>query len=270
MGGSQGRRGMNMQGHGAVSTSADRPLVSVVMPAYNAERTLLHSMRSVLEQTYGAVELVVIDDCSSDGSWACIERAAASDPRIVALRMPRNGGVAAARNLGIDRARGDCLAFLDSDDRWHPRKLEIQMARMRAAGARLSYTAYQRVDEEGRILSTVQPPPSVDYADMLKSNRIGNLTGLYDRSVGDARFRKVGHEDYVFWLEMIRRAGHAVRADEGEPLAFYLVQARSLSSDKFKAARWQWHIYRDIEQLDVARASWYFAHYAGNALAKRR
>jgi glycosyltransferase involved in cell wall biosynthesis len=240
------------------------------MPAYDAARTLPHSMWSVLGQTHGAVELLVIDDCSSDGSWACIEQAAAIDPRVVALRMPRNGGVAAARNRGIEAASGDYLAFLDSDDRWHPRKLEIQLARMRESGARLSYTGYQRVGEDGQVLSTVRPPRSVSHADMLKSNRIGNLTALYDRVLGDARFRKVGHEDYVFWLEMVRRAGHAVRADDGEPLADYLVHANSLSSDKFRAARWQWRIYRDIECLDVARSAWYFAHYAGNAIAKRR
>lgn len=262
---------MNANAATVATVQAGEPLVSVVMPAYNAERTLLNSMRSVLEQTWEAVELLVVDDRSTDGTWACIEQAAAADRRVVALRAPRNGGVAAARNLGIEAARGSHLAFLDSDDWWHPHKLEIQLADMRSSGARLSYTSYHRIGEDGRVLSTVRPPASVDYADMLKSNRIGNLTGLYDRAIGDARFRKVGHEDYVFWLEMVRRAGRAERAGHGgEALAYYLVRANSLSSDKLKAAGWQWRIYRDIERLGVARATWYFAHYAGNALAKRR
>lgn len=253
-----------------MSITRARPLVSVVMPAYNAEPTLPESMASVLGQTCADVELLVIDDRSVDGTWHCIERAAACDARIVALRMPRNGGVSAARNLGIDAARGQFMAFLDSDDRWHPRKLEIQLASMKRQGARLSYTGYRRVSEDRRLLSIVDPPSEVGYADMLKSNRIGNLTGLYDRALGDPRFRRIGHEDYVFWLELVRRAGRAVRADEGGPLADYLVRKRSLSSDKYKAARWQWQIYRDIERLGLASSAWYFAHYAGNALTKRR
>lgn len=240
------------------------------MPVYNAAGTVARSMHSVLAQTHADVELVVVDDCSRDGSVAVIEPIAQADARVAVIKLPGNSGVAAARNAGIEAATGDYIAFLDSDDWWHPRKLEIQLAQMRAAGARVSYTGYQRVDEDGMPLSTVQPPASVRYADMLKSNRIGNLTGLYDRTLGDARFQRVGHEDYVFWLQMVRRAGLAVCAVYPEPLAFYLVRPGSLSADKVKAARWQWHIYRKIEGLGWLSACRYFLHYASNAVAKRR
>ncbi|MGY0798315.1 glycosyltransferase family 2 protein [Lysobacter sp. A286] len=256
-------------GPGGRSRTDGSPKVSVVMPVYNAADTVAQSMRSVLEQTYAGLELVVIDDCSNDGSAEVVEGIARTDPRVAILRLPCNGGVAAARNAGIQAATGDYLAFLDSDDWWHPGKLEVQLVQMRAAGARVSYAGYQRVDEAGKPLSTVRPPATVRYADMLKSNRIGNLTGLYDRSLGDGRFQRVGHEDYVFWLQMVRRAGIAVCAMHPEPLAFYRVRAGSLSADKFKAARWQWHIYREVEKLGWADACRYFLHYGVNALAKR-
>lgn len=258
-------------GDGGRAADSQRQRVSVVMPVYNAAATLLRSMRSVLEQSHVDVELLVVDDRSTDASWSLIESLTTDDPRVVAIRLPVNGGVAAARNAGIDAARGDYLAFLDSDDWWHPRKLEAQLAQMRQAGARVSYCGYQRVGEDGRVLSTVRPPASVRYSDMLKSNRIGNLTGMYERSVGgDTRFQRIGHEDYVFWLQLVRRAGVAVRIDHVEPLAFYLVRAGSLSADKFKAARWQWRIYREIERLGRLRSAWYFLHYAVNAVVKRR
>lgn len=244
--------------------------VSVVMPAYDAERTLRDSMQSVLAQTHADVELLVVDDCSRDATWALIERAAALDARVVPLRLPSNGGVAAARNAGIEAARGAYIAFLDSDDRWHPRKLELQLAHMRGTGARISYAAYRRVDEAGHTLSIVRPPAVARYHDMLKSNCIGNLTGIYDRTLGDGRFERVGHEDYVFWLQMVRRAGVATCVPQREPLADYLVRAGSLSADKARAARWQWHIYRGVEGLGRIRASWYFLHYAVNAVVKRR
>jgi glycosyltransferase involved in cell wall biosynthesis len=240
------------------------------MPIYNAEATLRRSVESVLAQTHSELELLAVDDGSRDGSLAIISAYAAVDARVRVIRQPRNGGVAAARNTGIEAASGTHMAFLDSDDWWHPRKLEVQLAHLHATGARIGYCAYQRIDEGGRVLSTVRPPASVDHAAMLRSNRIGNLTGIYDRVLGDARFRRIGHEDYVFWLEMVRRAGLAVCASQGEPLAWYLVRSGSLSSDKFRAACWQWNIYRDVERLAWPQAAWYFMQYAGIALAKRR
>lgn len=243
--------------------------VSVVMPAYNAAQTLQASMASVLGQSYAALELLVVDDGSRDAGPALAEAAAERDPRVVPIRQLRNGGVAAARNLGIEAATGGIVAFLDSDDTWHPAKLERQVAHMHATGAQVSYGAYRRVDSQGRVLSQVRPPPSVRHADMLKSNRIGNLTGAYDRRLGDMRFQRVGHEDYVFWLELVRRAGQALRIPGPAPVADYLVSGSSLSGNKLRAARWQWRIYRDIERLDPLRSGWYFAHYAGNALLKR-
>ena len=257
-----------MSGPG-ITVAAVAPKVSVVMPAYNAAATLQASMDSVLRQSHDTLELLVVDDCSHDASWALAEAAAARDPRVVPIRQPRNQGVAAARNLGIEAASGGIVAFLDSDDTWHPHKLARQVSHMRASGAQVSYAAYRRVDAHGRVLSHVRPPARVRHADMLKSNRIGNLTGAYDRSLGEARFQRIGHEDYVFWLELVRRAGQAERIPDPAPLADYLVRDGSLSGNKLRAAGWQWRIYREIERLDPVRSGWYFAHYAGNALLKR-
>lgn len=257
-------------GTAEVSAIADTAKVSVIMPAYNAAATLQASMDSVFAQTHADVELLVIDDCSKDASWDIVLSMAMREPRLVPIRMARNGGVAAARNAGIEAATGTHIAFLDSDDRWLPDKLAQQLAHMRATGTQVSYTAYRRFDEDGRELSIVRPPAEVDYADMLKSNRIGNLTGVYDRALGDGRFQRIGHEDYVFWLAMVRRAGIARRVPGREPLAEYLVRNGSLSADKGKAARWQWTIYRNVEGLGRARAAWYFAHYAAIAVGKRR
>lgn len=246
-----------------------RLTVSVVMPVYNAAATLPRSLGSVLSQTHAAVELLLVDDGSTDGSRDIIAAAAADDPRVVPVLLPRNGGVAAARNAGIEAATGRYMAFLDSDDWWSDRKLEVQLRVMQAAGAAVSCMRYQRVAEDGRDLGVVTPPARLDHAAMLRSNHIGNLTGLYDRAIGDGRFRRIGHEDYAFWLDMVRRAGTAVRADEGRPLAHYLVRRGSLSADKLEAARWQWRIYREVEGLGRLASARWFACYAVNALAKR-
>jgi teichuronic acid biosynthesis glycosyltransferase TuaG len=245
------------------------PQVSVVMPVYNAAGWLAHSIGSLRAQTFTDWELLAVDDGSRDDSLARLQALAAEDARIRPLPMPANGGVAAARNAGIEAARGRWIAFLDSDDAWAPDKLARQVAHLRAHDLDIAYAAYRRVDEQGRALSEVRPPARVDHAAMLRSNHIGNLTGIYDRRLGSARFRKVGHEDYVFWLDLVRRAGRAECVPSDGPLAFYTVRGGSVSSNKLRAAGWQWRIYRDIEGIGVVRASGLMLAYVWHALRKR-
>lgn len=240
------------------------------MPAYNAAGTIVRSIESVLAQSLTDLELIVIDDCSSDDTRAITSRFCAQDARVKYQCQPANGGVAAARNAGMDRATGEFIAFLDSDDWWHPRKLELQIAQMRQSGERVSYASYQRIAEDGRLLSTVSPPARLTHAQMLRSNFIGNLTGAFARSLGTLRFQRIGHEDYVFWLQAIKLAGSAIRIEHGEPLAFYLVRDGSVSANKWRAARWQWRIYRDVERLSLPRAVLCMVQYVWFALAKRR
>ncbi len=243
--------------------------VSIVMPVFNAAEWLEHSIGSLLAQHFRDWELLAVDDCSTDDSLARLRHWAARDSRIRAIALPANAGVAAARNAGIDAACGRWIAFLDADDRWAPAKLELQVADMRARDLAISYTAYQRVREDGSALSQVDPPAEVDYARMLRSNHIGNLTGMYDRRLGAAHFRKVGHEDYVFWLELVRRAGRAARVPHAQPLAYYTVRGGSVSSNKLRAAGWQWRIYREIEGLGLLRSSALMLHYVAHAVRKR-
>lgn len=245
-------------------------LVSVIMPVYNAANWMRRGVDSVLQQTHSHLELIAVDDGSQDESVAILDAYARADPRVRVHRQPVNDGVAAARNAGIAAAQGDYIAFLDADDWWHSSKLEKQLAGMRETGALISYSAYFRVAEDGRMLGQVTPPGKVSWRDMLASNFIGNLTGVYARRLGDVPFRRIGHEDYVFWLEQVRRAGEAIRVATAEPLAWYLVRDSSLSANKLRAARWQWTIYREVEQLGLLQSTACMLRYVRHALAKRR
>ena len=240
------------------------------MPAWNAAGTIARSIESVLGQRHAQFELLVVDDASTDATAQLVDGYAMADARVRLIRQPANGGVAAARNTGIAAARGEYVAFLDSDDWWHPAKLERQLAQMRRENAQVSYCSYQRVAEDGRVLSLVVPPREVTHAQMLRSNFIGNLTGMYARSLGNGEFLRIGHEDYVFWLQMVRRAGRAIRIEHDGPLAFYLVREGSVSSNKWRAARWQWCIYREVEGLSRVRATVCMLYYFVYALSKRR
>ncbi|MBR2986562.1 MAG: glycosyltransferase family 2 protein, partial [Clostridia bacterium] len=112
----------------SVRTDLDYGLVSVIMPNYNSEKYIKETVESVLQQTYSHWELLFIDDASTDGSLAIAK--SFHDPRIRILQNPSNMGAAATRNVGIEAARGKWIAFLDSDDLWHPEKLSTQLGYM--------------------------------------------------------------------------------------------------------------------------------------------
>lgn len=236
------------------------PLVSVVMPVHNAAATLGSSVRSVLAQTHSDLELLVTDDASKDGSPELLAELAATDERLRFRPAPERGGAARARNLAIERARGDYVAFLDSDDMWLPEKLERQLDFARLAQAPLTYTAYYKIDgdhtgeaaefsPDGRV---VRARSHVGYREMLLQNHIGALTAMYDRNrlgrrmLPDIRKR----QDYALWLSIMRPGITARGLDE--PLALYRYQrAGSLSSNKLSLVPYNWSVYREHEQLSL-------------------
>jgi glycosyltransferase involved in cell wall biosynthesis len=129
-------------------------LVSVVVPTYNRAYCLPDTIASVLAQTHGNVELIVVDDGSTDGTEALMRERYGSERRLRYLRQD-NRGVSAARNKGIDAARGDVIALLDSDDTWLPWKLEVQLACMRRfPSAVMAHTEMEAVDTDGRVFDT--------------------------------------------------------------------------------------------------------------------
>src|SRR5882757_4082321 len=107
------------------------PLVSVIMPAYNAEKYIAEAINSVKQQTYTAWELIVIDDGSTDNTAAIIKKYAGTDNRIM-YTYQANGGQGKARNNGLKKATGEYVAFLDADDLWIPEKLNTQVEIMHA------------------------------------------------------------------------------------------------------------------------------------------
>lgn len=191
--------------------------VSVIVPAYNAEATIAETLASALAQTYESLEVIVVDDGSRDRTTEIVEAIAARDERVRLLRQP-NRGVAAARNLAIEHARGEYIAPLDADDLWYPEKLEAQVERLKAGGETMGmvYAWTVDVDEGGAALGAT--PPHHIEGDILwplvYSNFIGCASvplirrsaieevGLYEEG-----FREYGQgcEDWDLYLRLAER-----------------------------------------------------------------
>ena len=245
------------------------PLVSIIVPMYNAQATIKDTIESVLSQTYDNWEMIIVDDCSSDSSATIVGEYCMRDGRIGYHLAKENGGVCASRNKALELATGRYIAFLDSDDMWTPNKLEKQLEFMKTKQVAFTYTACDVIDENGQPTGQVRHVPSrVDYKGLLKGNCIPCLTAMIDREMVDYKgMPNIHHEDYAAWLNILRTGVTAYGIDE--VLAHYRVCSSSLSGNKFKAMKWTWDIYRKHEGLGIFKSSYYFINYVVKALLKR-
>ena len=194
-----------------------QPLVSVIMPAYNAERYIADSIRSVIAQTFTGWELVVVDDGSTDNTAEVVRQLARDDSRISYL-FQENGRLGKARNTGIQNSRGTLIAFLDSDDLWLPQKLELQVRAHELTAADVVFTgAY--VFWEDNVADETNPFPimsgrfsGTEMLDLLlKLNFIPVMSVLMKREafaesgLFEEAARYHGCEDYDLWLKLAKR-----------------------------------------------------------------
>jgi teichuronic acid biosynthesis glycosyltransferase TuaG len=249
-----------------VTADSQSPLFSIVMPMFNASKCVAASIASVLAQTETRWELLVVDDCSTDDSLVVLSSLIQKDSRIKVIQQPVNAGVAAARNAGLKVACGKYICFLDADDFWLPQKLEMQLKAL-ASGHDVVFSSYYRLLPNERF-AKMTSSSIVKFEDFDFGNPIGNLTGCYNREcLGLELQKKCGHEDYVMWREIVRRAGYAFPI--AMPLAIYSVSGTSLSGAKKKAALWQWTLLREQFHFSFFYAAIAFAFYAKSRIWNR-
>lgn len=184
------------------------PCVSVVMPVYNVENYVAAAIRSVLKQTYSDFELLIIDDGGQDGSVEICR--GFSDPRIRIISQ-FNRGLAGARNTGIRHAQGEIIAFLDSDDVWHPKKLELHVNHLkRNPWVGVSYSGSVLIDEVGRDTGLKQSPRlhDIEAPHVFLRNPIGNGSAPVIRKAAlDEIARPMGRPGELGWFtEALRQS----------------------------------------------------------------
>ena len=230
------------------------PRVSIIIPVFNGADTLAATVRSVLGQTEPDWELLIIDDGSTDGSIALAETFAAADRRIRVYAFA-NAGQAIARNRGIERAIGDCLSFLDADDRWHPAKLAAQLAALEAdPAAAWVYSWTILTDDDGRAIGqpVASPFSGWIYAPLLVTDFVSSGSNVLVRrsalaSVGDFDPDRVPSEDWDLWLRLAWQFPAAL-----VPAAhvFYRQRPSSSSENIWRQER----VSRQILQTAIARS----------------
>lgn len=226
-------------------------LVSIITPAYNAEKYISYTIDSVISQTYKNWEMLIVDDCSTDSTKIIVECYAMNDNRIKLITLNENMGVASARNMAIKHAKGSYVAFLDSDDLWSPNKLIIQISYMKNNNYYFTYTDYEFIDSNGiKLNKIISVPKKLNYKNALNGNSIPCLTVVLDKSkINEIYMPNIKHEDYAAWLNILRNNVTAYGINEN--LAMYRRLSNSLSSNKFKSLLWTWNIYRNNQKLGL-------------------
>ena len=249
-----------------IAVSAET-VVSVIMPAYNVERYIREALESVYKQTYEKWECIVVNDASEDHTGEIIQEYCLKDSRFQCIELEKNRGAAIARNKAITEAKGKYLAFLDGDDIWAADKLEKQIQFMEDNQYDFTCTCYGKIDENGRMLNrVVKVKPQYDYSEILK-NCPGNSTVIYNcHKLGKMYAEDIKRRnDFVMWLKVIKKAVTAYGLSD--LLTYHRERTDSISFKKIALIRYQWVVYRNIEQLSVIRCIYLVGYKMANGLA---
>lgn len=249
-----------------------QPLVSIITPNYNGERFIRRVVESVRRQNF-SVEHIIVDDCSTDGSWSLLVELSQKHPWLMPVRLNQNSGPVVARNRAIELSRGRFLAFLDVDDFWLPCKLKTQIEFMSSNDCSLSFSDYRFVSEDGKKIGRrIQGFKKIGWDLHHMTRYLGCLTIILDREKNpDFKFPNVSAtvraEDFLAWSHWIQQFGSALRCPYD--LARYAVVDNSRSSSKIKASGSVWQVYREIENIPLVPALFYFSAYAAGVFWKR-
>lgn len=249
----------------------EKNLVSIIVPVYNSEKFLEDTIRTIEEQTYTKWELIFVNDCSKDKSTKIIEEKIKENSKIKLINLKQNSGAATARNIGIDNAKGQYIAFLDADDLWNKEKLEKQIKFMKEKECAFSFTDYEFANEEGiGNGKVVNVPLTIDYKQALKNTTIFTTTVMFDLEKirkQEIYFELIKSEDTATWWKILKKGYIAYGLNEN--LSYYRRTKGTLSSNKLEAIRRIWNLYRKQEKLNVLYSFYNFCFYAMNAVRRR-
>lgn len=253
-----------------------KDLISIVVPMHNAKKYIEDTVRSVLEQTYEAWELILVDDCSTDETLEVVNRMIEDMPqgtreKVRLLALEENVGAANTRNAGMQIAEGEYLCFLDADDIWMPTKLEKQIAFMKERDIAFSFTDYEFGDADavgtGKI---VHVPEKIVYRQALQNTTIFTSTVMFHvTKIGwdNLQMPNIKSEDTALWFKLLRMGWSAYGLQDN--LVIYRRPLNSLSSNKLEAIRRIWNLYRQSEGLGFVYSAYNLCFWALRAVWRR-
>ena len=247
----------------------EKGLISVITPTYNCAKFIEYTIESVRAQSYKQWEMIIVDDCSTDNTKKIVDKFIKEDNRIKYFCLENNSGAAIARTKAMELAKGEYMAFLDSDDIWPEDKLKKQLIFMKQNGFSFTCTAYEQIDEDGNSLNRIiQTVSKADYNRVLLDCPVGNSTVMYNvEKMGKFEVPNIRkRNDDALWLQMLKKEKYIYGMNS--VLMKYRIRQNSISSNKFKVIKYHWILYRDIEHLSISRSIFHIMYWCVIKLLK--
>lgn len=230
-------------------------LVSIIMPTYNCGKFIAKTIESVLNQTYTNWELIIVDDYSKDNTEEIVNSYIIKNSKIKYHKFDVNRGAAVARTKAMEFAKGNYMAFLDSDDIWKKDKLEKQIKFMNDNNYNFTCTAYEQINEEGKkINKIIKTKKKANYNRILLDCPVGNSTVMYNvDKLGKFKVPDIKkRNDDALWLQILKKEKNIYGMED--ILMEYRIRSNSISSNKIDLIKYHWQLYREIEHLSIFRS----------------
>jgi teichuronic acid biosynthesis glycosyltransferase TuaG len=224
--------------------------ISIILPNYNSSNTILATINSITSQSCKNWELIIIDDCS-DVKTKKILFKLKKKKRIKIFYLKKNRGAAYCRNLGIKKANSNYLAFIDSDDLWHKKKLESQINYMEKNNYYFTYTNYRTFNVNKKEKKIIKPPNRFEFNSFVKNTSICTSTMIIKRSIiNRIRFPNTEIcEDYYFKCQILKKIKFAYCYPVC--LTEYQIRKDSLQSNRMRNLYWIWTINKNFNQFSI-------------------
>ena len=245
-------------------------LVSVIIPYYKKKKYITNSIKSVLNQTYENLEIIIIYDDENQNDLDFIQEIKKKDRRIFIIKNLKTMGAGESRNIGINNSKGQYIAFLDADDTWQNDKLNKQINFMKSNDYKITHTSYNIVDESQRIIGKRIARNFFRLNDLLRSCDIGTSTVILKKDLinDNVKFASLKtKEDYVLWLKLLEKNAKIYGLDE--ILTFWTKSRSSLSSSTFQKLIDGFRVYYKYMNFNYFKSVYYLIRLSINFLLKR-
>lgn len=255
-----------------MSNNLHSPKVSVIMPVYNSEQYVLLAIDSVLNQDYQNFELIIINDNSTDNTLEILnQKVPNSSENIILKSISTNKGQGYCRNVGVKLAKGDYIAFIDSDDIWLPNKLSCQMNFILKQKIVFSFTNLSFINESGKVLKKklTFTKDKVNYSILLRNNFIPTSTVIISKKILlKYKFPEIRvKQDYALWLEILKKekiyANHFDKV-----LTLYRKHQNQVTKVKSRLVLKHFKLLRELQHLNMLSAVFYTCCWAFNGFYK--